>query len=267
MSTLDLFSREEALGGLTARRARTLLFLIESRTGHLVARSQQALNRFLTAEGERQRDLVFLEAFALGREPPLRPTIQDLERHAPEWRLLVPDNADLRASVARLLADKYVFTSASVPRLRAALGLDDSAVQSAFARRYVRSLETIYRPRVKWSERLRWMGAALANRLESLPPFWTVFALTLTETVGGGILALPIALAGIGPLPGVALLILLGLANVLTIAAMAESVARTGSVRYGNAFFGRLVSEYLGRAGSVVLTLALVTLFAAALLG
>lgn len=267
MSTPDLFSREEALGGLTARRARTLLFLIESRTGHLVARSQQVLNLFLTAEGERQRDLAFLEAFALGREPPLRPTIQDLERHAPEWRLLVPDNADLRASVAHLLADKYVFTSTSVPSLRAALGLDDPAVQRAFARRYGRSLETIYRPRVKWNERLRWMGASFAKRLESLPPFWTVFALTLTETVGGGILALPIALAGVGPLPGVALLILLGLANVLTIAAMAESVARTGSIRYGNAFFGRLVSEYLGRAGSAVLTLALVTLFAAALLG
>jgi hypothetical protein len=267
MSTPDLFSREEALGGLTARRARTLLFLIESRTGHLVARSQQALNQYLTAEGERQRDLTFLEAFALGREPPLRPTIQDLERHAPEWRLLVPDNADLRAAVAKLLADKYVFTSASVPGLRATLGLDDSAVQNAFARRYGWSLETIYRPELKWSERLRWRGAALANRLESLPPFWTVFALTLTETVGGGILALPIALAGIGPLPGIAFLILLGLANVLTIAAMAESVARTGSVRYGNAFFGRLVSEYLGPAGSAVLTLALVTLFAASLLG
>src|SRR5512136_693521 len=114
MSTPHLFSREEALGGLTARRARTLLFLIESRTAHLVAQSQQALNRFLTAEGERQRDLVFLEAFALGREPPLRPTIQDLERHASEWQMLVPDNADLRAALAHLLANKYTFTYSSV---------------------------------------------------------------------------------------------------------------------------------------------------------
>src|SRR5512143_1987507 len=99
MSSSDLFSREDALSGLKARRAHTLLFLIESRTAHLVAQSQQALNRFLTEEGERQRDLVFLKAFALGRESPLRPSIQDLERHAPEWRIFVPDSAELRAGL------------------------------------------------------------------------------------------------------------------------------------------------------------------------
>lgn len=121
MSSSDLFSREEALGGLNARRAHTLLFLIESRTAHLAAQSQQVLNRFLTAEGERQRDLVFFEAFALRREPPLRPTIQDLERHAPEWRILAPDNAELRAALARGLGDKYQLTYSSVPQLRAAL--------------------------------------------------------------------------------------------------------------------------------------------------
>jgi hypothetical protein len=33
----------------------------------------------------RDAALAFLEAFALNREPPLRPSIQDLERHAPPW--------------------------------------------------------------------------------------------------------------------------------------------------------------------------------------
>ncbi|MBN1140101.1 MAG: hypothetical protein JXM73_26260 [Anaerolineae bacterium] len=267
MSDLELLSREEVLGGLTARRAQTLLYLIESRTAHLVASSQQALNPFLTAEGERQRDLVFLQAFALGREPPLKPTIQDLERYAPEWRVLVPDNVELRAVIAHLLADRFVFTHASVPRLRAALALDDAAVQRAYARRYGQPPQSIYQPRVRLAERLRWSGASFASRLESLPPFWTVFSLTLTETVGSGILALPIALASIGPLPGLVILILLGLANVLTIAALAESLARTGSVRYGNAFFGRLVYEYLGRAGSTVVILALAGFNLATLLG
>src|SRR5512143_2190508 len=192
MSSSDLFSREEALGSLHARRAHTLLFLIESRTAHLVAQSQQALNRFLTAEGERQRDLVFFESFALGREPPLRPTIQDLARHAPEWRMLVPDNAELRAVLARVLGDKYRFTYQSVPQLRAALGLEDLSVRHAFARQYGKPLDSIYQPRVAWSERLRWSVAAFANRVEALPPFWTAYSLTLTETVGAGVLALPI---------------------------------------------------------------------------
>jgi hypothetical protein len=65
---------------------------------------------------------------------------------------------------------------------------------------------------------------------------------------------------------GIVLLVVLGLVNVLTIAAMAESVTRTGIVRYGNAFFGRVVGEYLGGLGSVVCTLANVALNATALL-
>jgi amino acid permease len=107
---------------------------------------------------------------------------------------------------------------------------------------------------------------AIAGRLESLPPFWTAFALTLTETVGVGILALPIALARVGPAAGLVLLVVLGLVNVLTIAAMAESITRTGSVRYGNAFFGRVVGEYLGGLGSLVSTVANIILNATALL-
>ena len=37
------------------------------------------------AESAQQRKLAFLEAFALGSDPPLRPTIQDLERYASQW--------------------------------------------------------------------------------------------------------------------------------------------------------------------------------------
>ncbi|MBC8248187.1 MAG: hypothetical protein H8E90_00785 [Anaerolineales bacterium] len=68
----ELFTREEIMAGLPARRASTLLFLIESRTAHLVAQSRQAMERFLTEEAAEERDLAFLEAFALGRDPPLR---------------------------------------------------------------------------------------------------------------------------------------------------------------------------------------------------
>ncbi len=40
MADDTLFTRDEVLGGLPARRAATLLFLIESRTAHMVVRSQ-----------------------------------------------------------------------------------------------------------------------------------------------------------------------------------------------------------------------------------
>jgi amino acid permease len=95
-------------------------------------------------------------------------------------------------------------------------------------------------------------------RLESLPPFWTAFALTLTETVGVGILALPIALAGVGPLPGVAILAVLGIVNVLTIVAMAEAVARSGAIAADDAFLGRVVRSYLGRAAALILSVGLI---------
>ena len=57
------------------------------------------------------------------------------------------------------------------------------------------------------------------------------YALTLTETIGGGLLVLPIALAGIGPIPGVAMLLVLGLLNVLTIGGLVEAITRNGSMR------------------------------------
>jgi hypothetical protein len=104
------------------------------------------------------------------------------------------------------------------------------------------------------------LGAGLARWLENLPPFWTAYSLTLTETVGVTILALPIAVAGIGPLAGAVLLAVLGVINVLTIAFLAEAVARSGAIRYGSGFIGKVVDDYLGRAGSLVLSLGIFVL-------
>ena len=258
--TQELFTREEVMAGLPARRASTLLFLIESRTAHMVAQSRQAMERFLTEEAAQERDLAFLEAFALGRDPPLRPTIQHLERYAPQWASLAPDNPRVRAAIAHALGQKYTFTYRAVPGIRAALGLDEEAVQQAYHRLYREPLETIFAPRPTPLDRLRWAFATLTKRLESLPPFWTAFALTLTETVGAGILALPIALAGIGPLAGIVLLVVLGLVNVLTIAFMAEAIARSGTIRYGRAFIGQVVNDYLGSVGSVILSVGVAAL-------
>lgn len=256
MSRDELLTKKEILGGLPAGRARTTLFLIESKTALLMARARQAMDVNLTEEGEHRRDLAFLEAFALGREPPLHPRIQDLEHFAPFWAHLAPDNVRLRAAMASALGAKYRLSYRRVPQIRRALGLDSEAVQSAYQSQYDKPLAAMYTSQETPGERLRWAQTALAGRLESLPPFWTAFALTLTETVGVGMLALPIALARLGLGAVTALLVVLGLANVLTIAAVAETITRTGSVRYGNAFFGRVVGEYLGGLGSLVSTLA-----------
>jgi amino acid permease len=255
-----LFDRDELLAGLPAKRANALLFLIESRTAQLVARSRRATERFLTEEAAQERELAFLEAFALGGDPPLRPTIQDLERHAPKWAALVARNPRVQAAVAHRMGQKYEFTRAAVPGVRAALGLDEPDVRQAHERLYREPLETIFADRPGISDRLRWLWSALAARLERLPPFWTAYSLTLTETVGATILALPIALAGVGPLPGVAILVVLGLVNVLTVAFVAEAISRSGTIRYGSAFYGRVVADYLGRGGSLVVTIGLFVL-------
>ena len=54
---------------MPAHRARTLLFLIESRTAHLVARSRRAMERFSSERAGEERDLDFLEAFHRRQRP------------------------------------------------------------------------------------------------------------------------------------------------------------------------------------------------------
>jgi len=257
MAPNDLISREEILGGLPAKRARTLLFLIENRTGLLVSRAKHAMDLFDTPEVSRERDLAFIEAFSTGREPPVPLAIQDLERFAHRWANLVPDNPRLRAALAHMLSQKYALTYGDVPRIRASLGLEQEAVKKAYHQLYKQPLESIYATHVRHQDRLRWSFSRLATWFESLSPFWTVFFLTLTETVGATILALPIALARIGPLGGIVLLIVLGLVNILTIGCMAEAISRSGTIRHGQAFIGRVLTDYLGGVASAVLSLAL----------
>jgi hypothetical protein len=224
------------------------------------------MERFLTPEAARERDLAFLEAFALGRQPPLRPTVQDLERHAAAWAELVPDSPRSRAALAHQMGLKYRLRRGSTPGIRAALGLDQESVQATYRQSYGQPLESLYAARATPADGLRWLGAAVGARLDALSPFWTAFALTLTETVGAGILALPIAVAGVGPIAGVAILIVLGVVSVITIGSMAESVARSGTMRYGTAFLGRAVADYLGGLGAAVLSAGVAAICVLALL-
>lgn len=250
-----LFSRDELVGGPSARRATTLLFAIESRTAHLLALSPQAVPIVLGERAANERERSFLEALTQGRDVQLRPTIQDLERYAPEWADLVSDDPGMRAGVAHLLGTKYVFTHQAVPGLRSALGLDTEAVQQAHQRMYGTPLATIYAPRVRLGDRLRWAASRLSGRLDALPAFWLAFVVTLI--IGAVNLALPIAVAGVGALPGIALIVVLGVVNLVTVAAMVEVVTRSGSIRFGGAFIGTVAADYLGGASSAILSVIL----------
>jgi hypothetical protein len=253
----ELFDRERLLAGLPAKRANTLLFLIESRTARLVTQSRETMARFASREAQQQRELEFIEAFALGRDPPARPSIQDLERQAPRWASLVARNARVQAALAHRIGEKYCFSRRHVGGMRKALGLDDPRVAAAYETLYAQPLDSIYVARPPPLERLRWARAAAHARLEDMSPFWTAYALTLTETVGSAIVALPIAVAVIGPLAGVAILVVLGLVNVLTVAFMADALTRSATMRYGNAYLGRFVTDLLGRPAALVLSAGL----------
>jgi len=119
-----------------------LLALVESRAAYLAAQSRRAAELLLTPAlpGEAAAD----------QQPERTPSpvnIADLERHAPQWEHLVPDEPELRASVANLLAEKYTFTWRAAPQIRAALGLDQPAVQAAYQNRFGKPLESLYAAR------------------------------------------------------------------------------------------------------------------------
>jgi amino acid permease len=229
-----------------------LLFAIEGRTALLASQSRQAAAWYLTAKAAEERERQFLEAIAAGRNLPLLPAIQDLERFASQWSPLLPEDPGVRAALTHLLGQKYRFTHRDVPDLRSALGLEDPAVQEAYRRHYHQDLESIYAPQTGAVERLRWIWTAFSSRIESLPTFWTTYILTLPGAAG--LLALPIALSGVGLPTGIALIVIFGLINMLTVAALAEAVARSGTTRFGLGFLGQLVQEYLGRPGFILLS-------------
>jgi hypothetical protein len=250
----ELISREEALAGLPAKRANTLLFLIESQTAHFVARSRVEFS--LTSSAANERALAFLEAFALGNAPRLRLTIQHLERYAPQWCSLVPENPRVKAALVYALSQKYKFTYQAIPNIRAALGLEELGVEQAFHRQYRKPLDRVFASKLSLSEKLSWSASTIATRVESLPPFWIATLVTIALGLPQAFLALPIAVAQVGVLATLVFLVMLGAINILTMACMAEAISRSGDFRYGNVFIKQLAANYLGGAGSFILSLA-----------
>jgi hypothetical protein len=246
--TPSFFSRERVLGGSPARRATTLLLAIEGRTARRAERARQAMATYLTPHVEEEKEREFLAALADARRP-IRISAQDLERHAPAWAALLPADPESVAAVAALIGQKYDFRRGDARGISRALRLEEPAVAAAFERQRGEPIASIFAPSLPLAEQARWARARATRALESLPPFWTAFALTLSETVGASVLALPIAFAIAGPAAAVAMLVVLGVINVLTLAGLVEAITRTGKMRYGSSYFGRLVGEYLGRSG------------------
>jgi amino acid permease len=262
----DLLSRDEVLGGLSARRAATVLHAIRSRTAAAAGRSRRPIGAFVGEHTAHQRESEFLAALASDRAERAKPSIQQIERYADEWAPLVPEQAALRAAVAQRMAEEDPLPRDRVPRLRRALGLDEPETKRAYERSTGFTIDWLYAPSIGRAERLAWWRSSRSERLERLSPFWIAFAITLTECVGAGILALPVAMGGIGPLGAVVLICLFGAVNIVTVAALTEAIARTGSMRYGNSYFGRLVGDYFGRSGVWLLGAAVFALNSALLL-
>lgn len=254
MTESSFFSPDELMRGMPGRRASTILYAIESRTAHLVLQSQQATAYYLTEMAVQEREQAFLQAVALGRDFSQTITIQDLERYSKFWALLLPLQPDpsLNAAIAHLLGKKYPLIPREVPGITSVLRLDQSEVGQAYQRLYSEPINTIYAPRITFAERLRWVRTGLAERLENLPPFWV--ALILTLPIGPGMLALPIAMSGVSTWIAVLLIIFFGLINLFTATALAETVARSGIMRYGLGFLGQLVGDFLGRSGVLLLS-------------
>ena len=224
--------------------------------------------RFDRADRRRARGAI-PECPRRGPQLQFRPTIQDLDRHADQWASLVPADPALRAEILRRIVDKYGLPIQAAGSVRPRT--TDPTVDGAYRDRTGSAIAEAGRVPLSFRERLRWTRADISRRLESLPPFWVAFTLTLTETVGAGVLALPIALAGFGPVEPYVLLLVFGVLNVLTIAALVESITRDGRMRYGNAFLGRLIGDYLGRPGLAIAVPTVIILdavgFSVALIG
>jgi hypothetical protein len=261
----SVLSRQEALAGLPARRARAILSLIENLAGQLAADDRLPAELSMALEEGRVDD-AFFKAHGLARQSIKPTTIQDLEVYAARWQALVPDNPRVQAALVHGLAARYQFTAAAIPLTRAALGMDLSPVREAYQALYGGPLEGVYVHRVGLAESLRWAAAAPTKWLESLPPFWMAVVMTLALSLSQAVLALPIAVAGLGPLPAVGLIAAVGVLNVVSLAQLAESFSRHGTIVQRNVFLGRVITDYLGSTGSTILTSATALRMAAGLL-
>ena len=246
----ELLSREEVLGGLPARRARALIFLIDQHTARYVASREVGTMSQLGERSAEARELAWVEHFAMDREPE-QPTIQEIESAAGEWGPHVPASSSVRAATVALLAERYPLDRRRLPRTIAALGLDDPAVAAAYERQSGQPLDRLW-SRSSPIERIRWAISAPGRWLEETTPLKAAAALTFLTSIGQSVVVVPIAIALIGPIAALVSVAVIGLLAVSATAAMSETAARSGEMRFRGGFFGRLVAGSLGVKAALV---------------
>ena len=248
----EFLTRDEVLGGLPARRARMLLFLIEQHSALHASEREVGTMALLGERSAEARQLAWIEAFALGRDAPRAASIREIESAAGRWAPLVPESAEVRAATLRLLGERHRLQYKRVPGIRDALGADHERVAEAFERQTGEPLESVWAARIGALDGLRWTLSAPGRWLERAPPFRAAAALTFLLSMGQTVVIVPIALATVGPLAAAASIAVIGLLALSATAAVAEAAARSGEVRFRAGFFGRLVTSALGPGAGAI---------------
>ena len=88
----ELFSRDEILAGLQGSRAKRLLFGLESHTAYMIIQARQVIQRLFGMDAEEEIPYQLDESGLVASLPTIRISIQDLERYAPYWAELIPEN-------------------------------------------------------------------------------------------------------------------------------------------------------------------------------
>ena len=169
----NLFTRAEALGGLTGRRATRIFSAIQARTVYTIVQSEKALWCLLDLDHQRPDEYDRFEGIIILGEKQLELTIHDLEQNAENWSALVGSDPKLCANLARLFGNRYQFTRPDIPQIEAILKLNQADVQEAFSTLYNIPIVSIFSAESITAERLfskrapTWVDQSVLRELQS----------------------------------------------------------------------------------------------------
>jgi len=96
--------QESRSDDVPAQPAMRLLSFVESRTAYLMAQTERAIAILLNVNAQSES-----ASNRMASSPELvtkRVTIHDLERYAPQWANLIPDEAAVQAAITHIFAKK-----------------------------------------------------------------------------------------------------------------------------------------------------------------
>jgi hypothetical protein len=99
MASDDSTPHDESSG--EHKPAGPLLLLIENQTAHQIGQVQKLIERYFVQEGPDTAERRYFDSFKVQRKRERRLTIVEIERYAPHWAALVPDDPAAQASRLR----------------------------------------------------------------------------------------------------------------------------------------------------------------------